>query len=50
VAVTIETAKKSIEPHVAATIKTWPAKYETLSTETKNSFKNQTISASTSCS
>jgi len=40
VAVSIETAK-TIEPHFAATIETRPAKYETLTTETENSFKTQ---------
>jgi len=35
VAVTIET----IELYLETTIKTWPAKYETLTTETENSFK-----------
>jgi len=31
----------TIEPYLAATIKTWPVKYETLVTETENSFKTQ---------
>jgi len=46
----LKQSQLSIEPYVAATIKTWPAKYETLSTETENSLKNQTFSALTSCS
>jgi len=37
-----------MEPYVAATIKTWPAKHETLTTETENSFKTQAFSAWTS--
>jgi len=38
----------AIEPYVEATIKTWPAKYKTL-TETENSLKTQAFSALTSC-
>ena len=40
VAVTIETGT-TIAPYLAATITTWPAKYDTLTTETENSFKTQ---------
>ena len=29
----------NIEPYLADAIKTWPAKYETLVTETENSYK-----------
>jgi len=46
VAVTIETAT-TIEPYLAAAVKTRPAKYETLAIETKNSFKTQAFSALT---
>jgi len=48
VAITIETAT-TIELYVAATIKTRPAKYETLRIETENSFKTQAFYALTSC-
>ena len=44
--VTIETAT-NIEPYHAATIKTWPAKYETHTTETENSVKTQAFPALT---
>ena len=42
---TIETATIIDRTYVAATIKPWPAKYETLTTETENSFKTQAFSA-----
>jgi len=46
VAVAIKTAT-TIEPYIAATTKARPAKYETLTTATQNSFKIQAFSALT---
>jgi len=40
VAISIKTGT-TIEPYLAAILITWPAKYETLTTETENSFKTQ---------
>jgi len=43
VAVTIETAT-TIEPYLAATIKIWPAKYETLTTGwNRNQLQNSNL-------